>query len=383
MNHSGQFTCLRAERSSPSVLDVFERFIEPFRQACGDSITLDQRKALQAIFQCRTAALGGRCYACPQCGDEHFAYHSCNHRLCPQCGTADTQEWVSKQLDKLLPVPYFMVTFTLPEQLRPIMLRSRAAIELFFQCSSQALHDLPADPKRTGFTRNGFFGVYQSWGQNMIFHPHIHYIVPAVGLDAKEELKHLKNPQWLLPAQPLATRLRTLLANKLLDSERINPRLFRALVKMDWNVSVDPAGSGENAVKYLGNYVQRSVISDQRILSIEGEQVRIGVRNRATGKYEPLAMTGVEFIRRYLLHTLPKGFHRIRYRGFLHARGKSKLQWLQLLLDARICRTANRSTPRRSDYICRRCGTAMELVRSLARAPPAQRNEHFFNIFAA
>ena len=364
-------------------MDVLEQFIELFWQKHGHSITLEQRRALQAILQCRTPALGGHCYACPDCGDEYFVYHSCNHRLCPQCGAADTQQWVNKQLNKLLPVPYFMVTFTLPEQLRPVLLHSRQAIELFFQCSSKALHDLLADPKRTGFTRNGFFGVYQSWGQNMSYHPHIHYIVPAVGLNVNEELKHLKNPQWLLPARPLAARLRTLLANALLDSEQINQSLFRELVQMNWNASVDPAGSGENAVKYLGNYVQRSVISDQRILAIEGQQVRITLKNRATGKYEPLTMAGVEFIRRYLLHVLPKGFHRIRYRGFLHARGKSSLQWLQTLLNARIFRIPNPSGRSGCDYLCRHCGTTMEPVRRLARAPPGQRNEHFFNRVAA
>ena len=364
-------------------MDVFERFIEPFWQQYANSVTLEQRKALQAIFQCRTAALGGHCYACPDCGNEHFAYHSCNHRLCTQCGAADTQERVCKQLEKLLPVPYFMVTFTLPEQLRTVMLSSRQAIELFFQSSSQALQDLLADPRHTGFTRNGFFGVYQSWRQDMGYHPHIHYIVPAVGLDADEGLKHLKNPQWLLPAKPLAARLRTLLANALLFGELIDSQLFRELVQMDWNVSVDPAGSGENAVKYLGNYVQRSVISDQRILAIEGDQVSIAVKNRSTGKYEPRSIAGVEFIRRYLLHTLPKGFHRIRYRGFLHGRGKFRLQWLQTLLDARICRTSNPSMRSHCGYICPRCGTGMEPARSLARAPPVQRNERFFNIVAA
>lgn len=364
-------------------MNVIERFIEPFWQAYGHSITLEPRKALQAILQCRTAALGGHCYACPDCGNEHFAYHSCNHRLCPQCGAADTQEWVDKQLGKLLPVPYFMVTFTLPGQLRPVMLGSRQAMELFFQCSSQALQELLADPKRTGFSRSGFFGVYQSWRQDMGYHPHIHYIVPAVGLDANGQLKHLKKPDWLLPAQPLGARLRTLFANKLLDSELIDPELFWTLVKMNWNVSVDPAGSGENAVKYLGNYVQRSVISDRRVLAIKGEQVHIAIKNRDTGKHEERTMTGVEFIRRYLLHALPKGFHRIRYRGFLHARGKFRLQWLQTLLDARILRTADQVRPVYCEYLCRRCGTAMQPVRGLARAPPAQRNEHFFSIVAA
>ena len=363
--------------------DVFERFIEPFWQRYAGSVTLEQRKALQAIFQCRTAALGGRCYACADCGNEHFAYHSCNHRLCPQCGAADTQEWVDKQLGKLLPVPYFMVTFTLPEQLRPVMLGSRQAIDLFFQCSSQALHDLLADPKRTGFARNGFFGVYQSWRQDMGYHPHVHYIVPAVGLDAEGALKHLKNQKWLLPAQPLATRLRTLLVNQLLDDALIDQGLFEELVKIDWNASVDPAGRGENAVKYLGKYVQRSVISNHRVLKIEGEHVYIRIKDRTTGRYQERKLTGVEFVRRYLLHVLPSGFHRIRYRGFLHARGKPAFQLLQTLLDARIGKPAHTARRAQREYLCPRCAVAMQPTQSLARAPPAQRNRHFFSVIAA
>jgi hypothetical protein len=160
-------------------MDVIERFVEPYWARHGRSITVEQRKALQAILQCRTSALGGHRYVCA-CGQTHHAFHSCNHRLCPQCGAADTAKWVRKQLGKLLPVPYFMVTFTLPEQLRAVMRGNRPALELFFKCSSQALGELLADPKRTGFHRNGFFGVFQSWRQDMGDHPHIHYIVPGV-----------------------------------------------------------------------------------------------------------------------------------------------------------------------------------------------------------
>ena len=364
-------------------MDVIERFIEPFWQAHGHSITLDQRKALQAILQCRTPALGGHCYACPDCGVEHFAYHSCNHRLCPQCGAADTQEWVDQQLGKLLPVPYFMVTFTLPEQLRPVLSGNRLAMDLFARCSSRALAELLADPKRNGFARNGFFGVFQSWTQEMHYHPHFHYIVPAVGLDAAGKLKHLKRPDFLIYAQPLANRLRTLLANALRDCGLIETPLFWQLVKMDWNASVDPAGTGANAVKYLGQYVQHSVISDSRVLAIEGEQVRIRIKNRDTGQFEERVMHGVEFIRRFLLHALPTRFHRIRYRGFMHARGKPTLQCLQVLLDALIPRASDKPKPGVTGYTCPRCGCIMRKIKRMPRAPPAHRNEHFFHIVAA
>lgn len=363
-------------------MDVIERFIELYWTRYGDSITLEQRKALQAILLCRTAAMGGHRYAC-SCGQSHHAFHSCNHRLCPQCGVADTARWVSKQMSKLLPVPYFMVTFTLPEQLRAVMLGNRLAMELFFKCSSQALRELLADPKRTGFEQNGFFGVFQSWTQEMHYHPHIHYIVPGVGLTGDDRLKHLKRPDFLIYAQALANRLRTLLVNELFDHDLINRSLFWKLVKMDWNASVDPAGSGENAVKYLGQYVQHSVISDSRVLAIEGDQVRIGIKNRDTNEYEQRTMSGVEFIRRFLLHALPSRFHRIRYRGFLHARGKPKLQWLQLLLDARIPKPEEPSAPTHGGYLCPRCGNTMQRTKRHARAPPQERNERFFNAVAA
>lgn len=363
-------------------MDVIERFIEPFWARYSGSITVEQRKAIQAILQCRTPALGGHRYAC-KCGQTHHAFHSCNHRLCPQCGAADTVQWVQKQMGKLLPVPYFMVTFTLPEELRPVMLGNRRAMELFFKCSSQAISELLADPKRTGFTRSGFFGVFQSWTQEMLYHPHIHYIVPGVGLTEDDRLKHLKNPKFLIYAEPFAIRLRTLLVNQLFDAGLIEKRLFWKLVKMDWNASVDPAGSGENTVKYLGQYVQRSVISDNRVLAIEGDHVRIRIKNRDTKAYEQRTMSGVEFIRRYLLHVLPSRFHRIRYRGFLHARSKPKLRWLQVLLGARIVKAGEQTKPTHGGYLCPRCGTPMQRTRRHARAPPAERNQHFFNVVAA
>ena len=365
-----------------SVMDVMGRFIELYWARYGDSITMEQRKALGAIFLCRSVAMGGHRYVC-SCGQTHHAFNSCNHRLCPQCGAADTEHWVRKQLGKLLPVPYFMVTFTLPEQLRPVMFGNREAMELFFKCSSEALRELLADPKRTGFAQSGFFGVFQSWAQNMTYHPHIHYVVPGVGLTEDDRLKHLKRPDFLIYAGVFAKRLRTLLVNELFDHGLINRSLFWALVTMDWNASVDAAGSGENAVKYLDQYVQRSVISDGRVLSVEGNQVTIRIKNRDTDEYERCRMSGVEFIRRYMLHALPSRFHRVRYYGFLHARGKPRLQWLQLILDARIPTAEELSKPAHAGYLCPRCGKVMQRTKQHARAPPQERNERFFDAVAA
>nr|WP_281388076.1 transposase [Puniceicoccus vermicola] len=374
-----------SEPHALTVAGVIERFAPAYWERYGRRIPLDQRKALQAILQCRTPALGGHRYACG-CGHEHHAFHSCNHRLCPRCGSADTQVWVRKQLGKLLPVPYYLVTFTLPSELRPVMLGNRQAMELLMSCSARALNELLADPARgCSFEHAGFFGVYQSWTQEMRFHPHVHYVVPAVGLDDRWKLKHPKSPKFLLHAQPLANRLRTLLANALHAQGLIRKELFWKLVKTNWNADLERAGNGENAIKYLGQYIRRSVISGHRILGVEGDLVRIRIKNRDTGDYECRSLDGVEFVRRFLLHALPERFHRIRYRGFLHARGKARLQWLQLLLEARLQPTPKPKSepiPER-EILCPRCGCPMRKIKKMPRAPPAHRGEHFLYAVAA
>ena len=266
--------------------------------------------------------------------------------------------------------------------MRPIALRRHELIEGFFKDASEALRELLADPKRTGFTKSGFFGVYQSWTQQMRFHPHLHFVVPAVGLSMRKKAVHLKRPDFLIYAQALANPLRTLLLNRLKDERLIDTALFWKLWNIEWVADVEPAGSGANAVKYLGQYVNHSVISDHRIPGFEGEGVRIRYKNRDTGGFESVWMPGVEFIRRFLLHAPPTGFHRIRYRGFLHARGKPSLQWLQTLLDARLPKRKAPEQPS-TPYLCPRCGTPMRKGERLARAPPHQRNQHFFSIVAA
>lgn len=363
---------------------VIERFAAGFWERYALQITVDQRRALQAILQCRTPALGGHCYAC-SCGHRHHAFHSCNHRLCPRCGGSDTQAWVGKQLGRLLPVSYYMVTFTVPAGLRPVLLGKREAMESLMRCSSKALRELLADPARCGFQRCGFFGVYQSWTQDMRFHPHVHYVVPAAGLDAKWRLRRPKDPRFLIHAAPLAMRLRTLLCQQLRAAGLIDAQLFWKLVKMDWNASVDRAGSGENAVKYLGQYIRKSVISDSRILGIEGSNVRIRIKNRTTGAFDSILIDGVEFIRRFLLHALPQRFHRIRYLGFLHARGKTALHWLQMLLDAKLRpQPSAQPLPRGQCAMrCPRCGGALFSISRMPRAPPAQRNYTFMATVAA
>ena len=351
---------------------MIDHFAAAYWERHGESVRVDERRALQAILQCRTESMGGHRYDCNSCGHEHFVWHSCHHRLCPRCGGADTVEWIQRQLGKLLPVPYFMATFTLPGDLRALAKRHPKLIDGFFKDSAQALREILTDPKRCGFNKNGFLGVYQSWSQDLRYHPHIHFIVPAVGLDADGQVKKLKKSNYLVHAQVVADRLRTLLCQRIEDKGWMPRCSLWKLRKTSWIADIKFAGNGQNCLKYLGQYVGRSVIGDSRIVAIEGEFVSIRIKDRDTGKSHCIKIKGVEFIRRYLLHVLPSGFHRVRYRGFLHARGKPTLQLLQLLLDARIIKP--RIKPSAPPISCPHCGHAMQRGPHYGRAPPHKRN---------
>ena len=358
---------------------MIERFAPAYWQRHGGSIRVDERRAFQAILQCRTPALGGHRYACA-CGHEHHAFHSCNHRLCPRCGAADTQAWVAATGQAATGA----VLHGHVHAARPIA--RRVARPTRSDGVANALQRTGTErtvgrPRAHGFTRSGFFGVYQNAGH--AFSSARITLSPQSGLIPSGASSGPKIQSSSLPAKPLAIRLRTLLSNALLDAGQIDTALFWKLVKMDWNASVDRAGTGENAVKYLGQYVRRSVISDGRILGIEGNHVHIRIKNRDTGTYASRLIDGVEFVRRFLQHALPPRFHRIRYRGFLHARGKPTLDWLRLILDARLQPPEEVLPTAPHQPTCPRCGKAMHRVRRMPRAPPCQRNEHFFHSVAA
>jgi len=181
----------------------------------GDRLRTEERKALQSIHQCRTPAMGGRSYRCAHCEGNHFAWHSCNHRLCPVCGSAETREWVAGQLGKRLPVEHFLVTFTLPSDLRTLCRReAKTFLSAFFAASSRAIKDVLRERRHLGGDC-GFFGALQTWTQDLRLHPHIHYIVPAVAIDGSGKLKRPKRKGWLARGEVLASRMRTLLLRSL------------------------------------------------------------------------------------------------------------------------------------------------------------------------
>jgi hypothetical protein len=314
---------------APTVLGALRQFLPDFLKAA-PPLSPEQRRALWAITHCRTPALGGRAFACAPCRQWHFAWHSCNHKACPQCGAAATTLWVQRELAKLVNAPYFLVTFTLPAQLRSCFFgpKAKQAFDLFFAAVSGALSEKLATDKSLRATVNGFTAVLHTWNQQMGFHPHIHCLVPGAGLDERGRLVCVKKPHFLVYLSHLQCAFRQHLRALLKAHDwQVDPDVW----SKDWGVHIQPAGNGASALKYLGAYVARTAIRDGRLLNLTEHSVSLRWKNRdADNRLEILPLQGPEFVQRYLRHVLPLGLRAIRYYGFCHPAAKANRLRVQL-----------------------------------------------------
>ncbi len=348
-----------------SLAEVLRRHWPQYARQFGAQILPSHRQAVQAILNCRTAALGGQVFACPHCRREHFVYHSCNHRACPQCGQADALAWIEAQKRRLLPVPYFLVTFTVPQGLRP-WLRShqKEAYQALLQESAGTLQDVAAQAKHLG-AKLGILSVLHTWGRQLQYHPHVHCVVPGGGLRA-DGLRWCrpKTPDYFLPHQVLAARFRTRLKEAL---QRSGAPISGTVWQQNWVVDIRPVGSGEGAVKYLAAYVYRTALGSQRILAADEHQITLRYKDSEDGSWRRLRLAPQEFIRRLLQHVLPKGFQRVRRYGWLSAAAVGKWQRILALLDWKApARKRLEPLPLRCLY----CGEPLRWVAALGRAPP-------------
>jgi hypothetical protein len=317
-----------------------------------------QRRALLAITRCRTPALGGHVYRCTSCREPDFAYHSCHHRACPRCGAARTAEWTAKQEARLLPVPYFLVTFTLPAELRPTVQRDPALLyDLLFRESAAALQQVAAVPRQLG-AELGFVGVLHTWGRQLQQHPHVHFVVPGGGLRAEGPTWiPARQPDWLLPVAKLAAVFR----RRMEEALRASAPALHATVPAGtwrgrWIVHSQPAGSGANVVRYLARYVGRTAISDERIVAADDARVTFRYTDSATQEKKTCTLAADEFMRRYLQHVLPPGQHRVRYFGWMHPAAKRRRLLVETLLAKVIVVRAPLPPPPKWHLQCRQCG---------------------------
>ncbi len=319
---------------SLSVHQLLRNLAPDYRKRFDSSMPGRHRQVLKKILSCRSPALGGQLFACAECRAFHYRYHSCNDRHCPQCGQADADLWFKRQQARLLlPTPYFLVTFTVPEALR-MFIRShqQIALDLLFACSAQALQDLAANPRLLG-AQLGLLGVLHTWSRTLIFHPHIHYLIPAGGLSPDARQWIAARPKFLLPVKALGAHLRTLFKTRL---QKDNPQLFAqvpaAVWKRHWNVDSRVAGSGRNALRYLSRYVFKTATSNRKVQLLADGQVRWNYRDSKLGRDTSIKLQPLEFMARFLQHILPRAYARVRTFGWLHSAAKVRANRVRALL---------------------------------------------------
>lgn len=342
---------------------------------------------LRAILACRTSQLGGHINTCNQCGHEEQSYNSCWNRHCPKCRGGSVFDWVSKREEDLLPVPYFHVVFTLPSQLRDICYQNKRVVyDLLFRASADALQAVAKT--KLGATL-GFFGVLHTWNQELQYHPHIHYVVPAGGisLDGTRWVS-APHPKFLLPVRALSKVFRGkfiegLKKSKLsyfgnlssLSSPREFNRLLNKSVRNDWVVyAKKPFAGPERVIKYLASYTHRVGISNNRLRSVSAKKVTFVARDKLRkGKKRLLSITPHEFIRRFLLHIVPSGYRRVRHFGFLfNQRRKENLSLCRALLRAVAVTTVKQDKPHPRQ--CPHCSLGRLIVTSWVKP---HSNNHF------
>jgi hypothetical protein len=349
--------------------EVLRRHWPAYARKFGARLLPSHRRAVAAILSCRTPALGGQLYQC-ECGRLHFAYHSCNHRACPQCGHADATEWLERQRRRLLPVPYYLVTFTVPQPLHKLI-RSQQKVfyPLLLRHSAGALADVAREHKDLG-AQLGLLAVLQTWTRDLRYHPHVHCVVPGGGLSADgRRWVRPRQPDYFLPQRVLARRFRTRLKAALRQAHsQLFGQIPAAVWRADWVADVQPVGSGEPALKYLAAYVYRTALSAERIVADADGQIRFAWRDNQ-GRNRTTRLPAERFLHRFLQHVLPKGFQRVRYFGWLSPAAKAKFARIAALLDWRapaLVPPAPLPPPQ-----CPHCHKPMRLMGRLPRAPPS------------
>jgi hypothetical protein len=337
----------------------------------------DQLRAMCAIEACRTPALGGHVWRCPQCGKERWSFHSCGNRHCPACGQDDAQEWLRRQETLRLPVTYHLCTFTVPEELRRVI-RShpREGLALLFATSSSTLRDLCANPKWLG-AQPGVTGVLHTWTRALLYHPHVHYLVTGGGLASDGSWREAA-PSFLVPVQALSpvfrARFRDALRKQLPDEFALIPK---KVWQREWVVHSQPVGQGEQALCYLARYIYRVALVDSAILAHDERSVTFRYRDSDTGQPRCVTLSPEEFIRRFLQHVLPAGFQKVRYYGLHHSTHRQRLTLARAALyfhQQRPLPPPPPPPPGPPPMLCPVCHTPME---NIAPLPPSRPEKPF------
>jgi hypothetical protein len=374
-------------RPAHELADIFRQYGTDYRIA--HSLPLQQLRVMRAIEVCRTSVLGGHAETCGQCDYTRISYNSCRNRHCPKCQNTERAKWLQSRQGELLPAEYFHVVFTVPDEIARIAFYNKEFVYgILFRAASETLLTIARDPKHLG-AEIGFFGILHTWGQNLLHHPHVHFVIPGGGIGPDLEWVSCR-PRFFLPVKVLSCLFRRLFLEALKAAYRQNKLQFfsdieslkdeaallaylKPLEESDWVVyAKKPFGGPRKVLDYLGRYTHRVAISNDRIVDVSNGQVSFQWRDyRHKEKYKSRIMTvsADEFVRRFLIHTLPPGFRRIRHFGFLANRfRKEKLRLCRKLLANPVtellpapaqCSEAVPSLDRQPFHRCPKCHTGI------------------------
>jgi len=392
-------------RPSLEVADIFRAHGPAWRRARAGHVSLAQLKVMSAIESCRTAALGGHVAACEKCGHSHIAYNSCRNRHCPKCQGAAAKNWLAARQAELLPVEYYHVVFTLPAPIADIAYQNKAEIyTILFKAAAETLITIAADPKHLG-ARIGMTAVLHTWGSALTHHPHVHCVVPGGGISLDGERWISCRPGFFLAVRVLSRLFRRLFLEQIaaaheagrlhffgehrhLADDRNFAGHLRPLRKIEWAVYAKRPFAGPEAVlAYLSRYTHRVAISNSRLISLDDKGVSFtwkDYRTKGRDRQKVMTLATSEFIRRFLIHVLPTGFHRIRHYGlFANGVRTRNIALARELLgmpapEAHDTQTAEDTEPPALAQPCPHCGGRMIVVETFERggeprAPPISR----------
>ena len=350
--------CLR--QHAPAYLDTF-----------GDRIPLGHRKVISAITRCRTGELGNVIYECDGCGHAHWVGRSCGNRHCPNCQHERTIAWLEKQTQRLLPVHHFLITFTVPWELRMVLrAHQKDGYDALFDAGKETIRKLASNRRWLGTSKIGFFGVLQTWGRDPTFyHPHVHFVVPGGGV-SEDGSQWLATPENFFFPEPCASpiyrakfrdRMRALGLDGLVD-----PSIWEK--DKWWEVDVTPVGNGRAVLKYLAPYIFRVAISDKRIESCDQQSVTFRYTPSKSKRSKTREVSGAEFVGGFVQHTLPRGYQKVRYYGWMsqnHRMAIDRVRWLVWLFLGWTFWLASLPVDPpvlRKPIRCQRCGNTMRLA---------------------
>jgi hypothetical protein len=384
----------------PTVADALRQHGDDYLREFGDRMPTTHKRVLSLIRRCRTGELGHLRYDCADCQLRHWVGRSCGNRHCPNCQSDKTQFWLNERLSELLPVPYFMVTFTVPEALRKIVrAHQEVCYRALFDCGSQTILELASGKRFVGTKRMGFFGALHTWGRDLtVYNPHVHFVVPGGGVSEPQKptattrrgkrATSIDSPRPGPPGRPDSPAWQQCPPNFLLVEKAASIVFcakFRDAVRaagieheflaadpqawtQQWAMDVEPVGDGRGALKYLAPYVHRVAISNNRIDAVDETHVTYRYTPSGTKLTKRRKVTGQEFVRGFLQHTLPSGFHRIRYYGFLNKHSSLSIDYVRMLVwfylgwNYLLAKRVVPEPPPKRPMQCQECGGDLHLV---------------------